>query len=141
MTVGRGPFYSLSVKSQTENGIQNNGSVITPNLLGTLYWLWMICRHFRYWYNNACFKNGSSEGISFMDWKTRLLLPSCDRPCEGNVILDLIKISKRSNKPKVAFEVIKTKILIIFLAWTVFSKDSRSKRREGKLKIIYMSKF
>ena len=28
MTVGRGPFYSLSVKSQTENGIQNNGSVI-----------------------------------------------------------------------------------------------------------------
>ena len=37
MTVGRGPFYSLSVKSQTENGIQNNGSVFTPNLLGTLY--------------------------------------------------------------------------------------------------------
>ena len=28
MTVGRGPFYSLSVKSQTENGIQNNGIVI-----------------------------------------------------------------------------------------------------------------
>ena len=25
MTVGRGPFYSLSVKSQTKNGIQNNG--------------------------------------------------------------------------------------------------------------------
>ena len=28
MTVGRGPFYSLSVKSQTENGIQNNEIVI-----------------------------------------------------------------------------------------------------------------
>ena len=38
---------------------------------------------FRYWYHNACVKNGPSQRVRFVDRQTRVLLSTCHRQSQG----------------------------------------------------------
>ena len=38
---------------------------------------------FRYWYHNACVKNGPSQRVCFVDRQTRVLLSTCHRQSQG----------------------------------------------------------
>ena len=51
--------------------------------VSSLIYFLLIFLLFRYWYHNACVKNGPSQRVRFVDRQTRVLLSTCHRQSQG----------------------------------------------------------